>query len=125
MTSFADFPTLIEKVGWAIAVILGLVALLRVLAKAFYAALNARIDVLEKVAVEREVEVRKLNRQMLDRADEHAKAQAEMFQKMAEAMAEVSASSRALARAVTNRPCMSDLQGDTSDVHKAISHGPR
>ena len=125
MTSFADFPTLIEKVGWAIAVILGLVALLRVLAKAFYSALNARIDVLEKVAIEREAEVRKLNRQMLDRADEHAKAQAEMFQKMAEALAEVSASSRALARAVTSRPCISDLHGDTSDIHKAIRHDPR
>ncbi len=85
----ADFATLPEKIGWSLAVICGLVFLLKLLTQAYLKAMDARIeaeklnrdmqvqhltdriDALEKALALSQAENQRLNTELLRRTDMH------------------------------------------------------
>jgi deoxyribodipyrimidine photolyase len=113
---------LIEKVGYAIAAILGLLYVLRWLSKAHLLALNSRISTLEKVVTQKDAAIQERDRQineahaaMLKQAEQHAHV---MHEQCMAIQQEMSSSRRAahqnhavmtrLIDAITTRPCQKE-----------------
>ena len=127
----ADLPSWAEKLGWVTVTILGLVWVIRFLFKATMASMNNRITTLERLDKENKVEIRNLQTEILRRTDEHAKVNLHMASVIAEAMRDHAAAIKTLGRSLSSRPCfassdeVSATQGETSRLHKALSHVTR